>query len=84
MEAGVLVFVVKDVLTFLEVSGIVAPDGTFRQPTVQEGSDLVTRTIKSLEAHGIDIDDDIERVIDTIVALLPLILRMTTKTTPSA
>lgn len=72
MNAGVLVFTVRDITNLLEQKGILLPDGTFDQTkldTLKEDLDLAASVAAILKARGVDLP---ERV-DTLLKLLPIL-----------
>ena len=81
LKPGVVAFVVRDAVDYLEFAGILAVDGTFREPTVAEYTALADAILKSLADHQVEIPQTVEDAIRILKFVLPIVLQYV-KTAP--
>ena len=75
MNVGQLLFVVKDLLTFLEASGVLLPDGTFdktKLDTVVEGVEFALAVKEILKKHGVIVPAKVDAVLSILPTLAVL------------
>lgn len=71
-EAGVVLFIVRDVTNYLEQAGLIAVDGKFSTPTIEQDVEIVKVVEKSLKEHGVAVPDQV----DIVLSILPTILKV--------
>jgi hypothetical protein len=72
MNAGVLLFVISDVKNYLVAKNLLSTDGAFGALTVGQDIEIATVVKNSIESHGTDLPDEIDKVL----AILPLVLQL--------
>lgn len=82
IKPGVIVFVARDVVDYLEFSGILAIDGTFREPTGTEYGALVEIVLKSLKDHQVELPKEVEDFVQIVKLVIPLVLSLVKRERP--
>lgn len=72
MKAAVLLLIFADVIKLLKGMGIIDTNNDFRAPTVSEDTIIAQRVETILVQYGVDIPDQVEKV----MAILPLALAL--------
>lgn len=70
MEAGIILFVIRDGVTYLENKGLITSDGKFGTFTPQDDANLAKLVEDSLKVHGVVVPDEVDKVL----TVLPLVL----------
>jgi len=76
LKPGVIVFVTRDVVDYLEFSGILAVDGSFREPTATEYGTLFEIVLKSLKDHQVELPKEVDDVVQIVKLVVPFILSL--------
>lgn len=72
MKIGIALVIFADIIKMLKGANIIDEYGDFRTPTANEDAVLVTRVARILEDHGVDVPDQV----DKILQILPLVLSL--------
>lgn len=72
MKAGTLLFVLRDIVDYLEKSGNLLQDGSFGDFSLAEDVQLTTVIIQSLEKHGVTLPTEVDKVL----SILPLVITL--------
>jgi predicted component of type VI protein secretion system len=76
LKPGVVVFITRDVVDYLEFSGILAVDGAFREPTAAEYGALFEVIMKSLKDHQVELPQEVDDAVEIIKLMVPFILSL--------
>lgn len=72
MEAGAILFVIRDGTNYLETKGLLRSNGTFGVFTPQHDAELAGVIETSLKNHGVVVPNEVDKV----MTILPLVLSL--------
>lgn len=72
MEAGVILFVLRDGTNYLESKNLLKTDGKFGTFTPQNDAELAVVIETSLKSHGVVVPNEVDKVL----TILPLVLSL--------
>lgn len=72
MEAGAILFVIRDGTNYLETKGLLKSDGKFGTFTPQHDAELAQIIENSLKQHGVVVPNEVDKVL----TILPLVLSL--------
>lgn len=72
MKLGLALLILHDIVDDLVKNNILALTGDFIKPSLQQDLELVQLVKNHLEARGVNVDDNVERIID----ILPITIKL--------
>lgn len=74
MKIGVLLFIISDVKDYLVAANCLDADGTIRLDDVNVDTGLASVIDNSLKRHGVDIPDQVDRIISALPFLIGIFI----------
>jgi hypothetical protein len=74
MEAGIVLFAIRDATNFLEAKGLLRVDGTFGDfANVQHDAELVGVVETSLREHGLVVPEQVDKIVNALPGIIGLL-----------
>lgn len=73
MKVGTLLLILRDVVEGLEKMNLLLPDGSFTSPSIQQDLQIVTLVESSAKAHGIVVQSEVDKIIQTLPFVMAFI-----------
>lgn len=73
MKVGTLLYVVHDTIEKMVAMGLLLPSGDFASPNTEQDIELASFIEGSLKQHGVDIPDQIDKVMKALPLVFSLV-----------